>query len=282
VLDFERRSADSAVLGCNTGAPITLCKDAWMFRPSDHYCLPYARITKGKTVRLLDFDKLQFLKQGELVCILNVNGRTAPRYRDRLATEQVISSTRLNDNEFIIETAAGFIRLAKHFWQTAEFYRLPYVMYEWGPNEVIGTGVYTRANPMSIPIEDVCPPVPTKEKVMSVMKEIGSIFVEGMKIHSSGDIAQKIVELFKEQLKDSYPKALSDNDLGRAVAPMLFPLLVYAVAQNYKGSNATMEKASKVAEYAMLGASKSLVDYANTLLPLFSSIGALSVLLETE
>lgn len=123
---------------------------------------------------------------------------------------------------------------------------------------------------------------PKKEKFMSVMKELGNIFVEGVKIHSSGDVARKIVEIVKGQLKETYPKMLSDNDLGRALAPVLIPALIYVVAKNYFEENPTMEKAANVSEYALLGASKDLVEYANKLIPLFSSVAALTTLLETN
>jgi hypothetical protein len=121
-----------------------------------------------------------------------------------------------------------------------------------------------------------------KEKFMSVMKDLGNIFVEGVKIHSSGDVARKIVEIVKGQLKETYPKMLSDNDLGRALAPVLIPALIYVVAKNYFEENPTMEKAANVSEYALLGASKDLVEYANKLIPLFSSVAALTTLLETN
>jgi hypothetical protein len=136
-----------------------------------------------------------------------------------------------------------------------------------------------KGNSVGVSNEDICP-LTAKEKAMSIMQDLGNIFIEGVKIHSSGDVAHKIVEVVKGQLKDNYPKMLSDNDLGKAIAPVLFPMLIYVGAKTYGEYNPTMQKAIRVSEYAMLGASKDLVEYANGLLPLFSSVAALSVLLE--
>lgn len=133
---------------------------------------------------------------------------------------------------------------------------------------------------VSAPVKSAChEPVHVNvskgENVMNTVKKLGNIVFEGVKIHSSGDAAKKLVELAKAQLGDSYPAFLK-TELGETLAPSIIPAVIFAVADNYGAGNATMQKAKKVAEYALLGASKDIVDYVNKLLPLFTSVAALS------
>jgi hypothetical protein len=277
------------------------------FSKARNIVLPYAQITKDSTYRLVDYSELSELKVGDPIRFRScANGYKAPRYitkPENVALYYItcISAALGSRNEIVITQNNGMrIGLVPKCWTSPDSAVLPYVPYTEKERieEVLGTGVETSKHPMSISIEDICGNKPsamglsfegicgheptTKEKVMSVMKDLGNIFVEGVKIHSSGDVARKIVEVVQGQLKETYPKMLSDNDLGKAIAPVLIPALVYAVSKNYGDGNTTMQKAAQVSEYALLGASKDLVEYANKLLPLFSSIAALSTLLETK
>jgi len=118
----------------------------------------------------------------------------------------------------------------------------------------------------------------TMANTVDTLKKVGDLLVKGVQIHSSGDAARALVKLAEEQLGESYPAFLK-SELGKALAPIVVPAVVFAVADRYGKGNPTMEKAKKVAEFALLGASKDVVDYVNTLLPLFSNCAALSTLI---
>jgi len=123
---------------------------------------------------------------------------------------------------------------------------------------------------------------PVKEKKMitqETLKSIANLFVEGVRIHSSAEAANKIVEIVKKQLGEGYPKFFA-TDLGKAIEPALVPVLVCMAASYFEG-NEMAKKVRNIASYAIMGSAAGLTDYAAKLLPLFNEIAALSPLLDS-
>jgi hypothetical protein len=313
VADVSTRSYNGCTLLCATGEVRHFQRSYWDNLPGE-YVLPYVRVLPGVTLKLLDFLELGKLIPGSKLAIMGrPAGRAAPRYT---TTESknigVVSSIDMVNGIVKVALEAGvIIAFSPDLWSMSSVASLPYapcvarVQYMTAAEElakqmdkkILDSLRNNKATEHKIKESEDAPDEgaeaylptfsweyqsPKKEKFMSVMKELGNIFIEGVKIHSSGDVARKIVEIVKGQLKENYPKMLSDNDLGKALAPVLIPALIYVVAKNYFEENPTMEKAADVSEYALLGASKDLVEYANKLLPLFSSVAALTTLLETN
>lgn len=150
------------------------------------------------------------------------------------------------------------------------------------PPDFVGEGVAAGKHPMGISLQELVGKPPVKEKKMitqETLKSIANLFVEGVRIHSSAEAANKIVEIVKKQLGEGYPKFFA-TDLGKAIEPALVPVLVYMAASYFEG-NEMAKKVRNIASYAIMGSAAGLTDYAAKLLPLFNEIAALSPLLDS-
>jgi hypothetical protein len=150
------------------------------------------------------------------------------------------------------------------------------------PPDFVGEGVAAGKHPMGISLQELVGKPPVKEKKMitqETLKSIANLFVEGVRIHSSAEAANKIVEIVKKQLGEGYPKFFA-TDLGKAIEPALVPVLVCMAASYFEG-NEMAKKVRNIASYAIMGSAAGLTDYAAKLLPLFNEIAALSPLLDS-
>jgi hypothetical protein len=113
---------------------------------------------------------------------------------------------------------------------------------------------------------------------MSVFKKIGKCVVNGIQIKSGADAAKVIVEIVKKKLGKNYP--VSGYTKGQIQT--IIPMIIIAYVDAYGGENKALRKLSRVAEFALTGTSEAFVELANTLVPMFSNIAALSTLIEFE